>query len=74
MRIGGGISEQFLKTAQNGGSSTSQAPSMIALVGLDKMFSPKVSLGPDVSFRMPLVGGVQEKVSLDASLRVNFHF
>jgi|GEM_PF-3842519 len=74
LRIGGGLSEQFLKTTDNGGSHTSQATAFLAMVGLDKMFTPKFSLGPDVSYRMPLVGGADQKASLDASLRANFHF
>lgn len=74
MRVGGGLSEQFLKTSENGGSHKSQATAFLAMVGLDKMFSPKFSIGPDVSYRMPLVGGVDQKASLDASLRANFHF
>lgn len=74
LRIGGGMAAQYLKTNVGGNTSSDQTPSLLALVGVDKAFSPKVSLGPDVSYRMPLVSDSSEKGSFDASLRLNFYF
>lgn len=74
LRIGGGMSAQYLKTIQAGNSSSTQTPSLIAMVGVDKTLTPRVSVGPDVSYRLPLVNDSSEKGSLDASLRLNFYF
>ena len=74
LRVGGGLAAQYLKTSVNGEVTNNTSPSLLAVVGVDKVFSPKVSLGPDVSFRLPLVRDSGEKGSLDASLRLNFYF
>jgi len=74
LRVGGGLSAQYLKTSVNGNSTTDTTPCFVALIGVDKAFSPKFSIGPDVSYRLPLESDSGEKSSLDASLRVNFYF
>jgi hypothetical protein len=74
LRVGGGLAAQYLKTSANGNSNTESAPSLIALVGLEKVFSPKLTVGPDLSLFMPLISNSDEKASLDASLRLNFYF
>jgi hypothetical protein len=74
LRVGGGLAAQYLKTSVNGDSTTDTAPSLLAVVGVEKVFSPKVTLGPDLSFRLPLISNSNEKASLDAGLRLNFYF
>lgn len=75
LRLGGGLSARYLRTTDNhGATGTDQSPDMVALVGLDRVLTPRVSLGPDISLRSPLVHDTAERTSFDASLRLDFHF
>ncbi len=78
LRAGAGMSALLLKTmdSRDGRYSESldEAPGWVALIGLDKVVTPKLSLGPELSFRSPLVHDTATRTSLDASLRLDFHF
>jgi hypothetical protein len=77
LRFGLGMSARYLKMmdSRNGYSEINdQTPALVGILGIERMLTSKVSLGPDISYRAPLVQETSERGSIDASLRLNFLF
>lgn len=75
LRLGGGVAAQFLKTSGPAtGDQSQQAPSVVALIGVEKVLSKKFSVGTDASYRLPVIADTSERGSGDATLRLNFLF
>jgi hypothetical protein len=78
LRMGAGLSARYLTVmdSRNGQyhERTDKTPAFIALIGVDRQLSPVISIGPDISYRSPLIRETSEKASADASLRLNVYF
>lgn len=70
MRAGAGLTARYM-SLNNDKAST---PFASVLVGFERMLSPTVAVGPDLSYRSALTSDTFDKSAWDASIRLNATF
>lgn len=77
-RLGAGLTSRYLKFRSRVPSRVVKdrytTPGALFFIGAEIFISPKISFGPDVSYRTALIDETVDRQSLDANLRLNAHF
>jgi hypothetical protein len=77
-RVGGGLTSRYLtfnrRDADRVLKDRYTTPSSVVFVGAQVKLGPKLSIGPDLSYRSSLVDETVDKKSFDANVRLSAHF
>lgn len=74
LRLGTGITARYLNVQSEGQSIRYTTPASFALLGVERKFTPTMSIGPDLAYRSAMISDTADKTSWNASLRLNATF